>query len=116
MNDGYILEVLQYTSFEEARDSRTQPGLHHIGYMDAKFKTKADAAAYYDRHNAHMRPLNAHKTFSSDWDPVTKLAYIVRKAYVQIYLSVPPFNSSDASVCKYDDRGVCTEQSSRWLK
>jgi hypothetical protein len=54
----------------------------HIGYMKHKFKTKKEACDYYDKHNPHMRPLNAHNTYKSDWDPTTKLLYIVRKDYM----------------------------------
>ena len=46
--------------------------------MKAKFKSKNDAASYYDRNNTHMRPLNSNNDYRSDWDPETKLAYIVR--------------------------------------
>ena len=47
-----------------------------------KFKTKKDAVSYYDKHNPHMRSLNALKTYISDWDPNTKLLYIVRDDYL----------------------------------
>jgi len=52
--------------------------LEHVGYLRAVFRRKEDACSYYDKHNPHMRPLNAHKTFISDWDPDTRLLYIVR--------------------------------------
>jgi len=48
----------------------------HVGYMKKTFRTKKAAAEYYNTHNAHMRPLNAHNTWKSDWDPVTRLRYI----------------------------------------
>ena len=32
-------------------------------------------------HICSMRSLNAHKTYCSDWDPKTKLLYIVRDDY-----------------------------------
>lgn len=37
-----------------------------------------------------MRELNAHCDYKSDWEPNTKLLYIVRK-YYGIYMSIPPF-------------------------
>ena len=37
------------------------------------------AAEYYDENNPGMRGLNAHGTWRSDWDAVTKLAYAVRE-------------------------------------
>ena len=46
--------------------------------MNKKFKTKKDAVTYYDTNNPHMRSLNAHNDYRSDWDPETKLLYIVR--------------------------------------
>ena len=63
----------------------------HVGYMNATFRTRNDAAAYYDgHHNGRMRPLNAHGTWESDWDPDTRLKYIVRKDYM-LARTVPPF-------------------------
>ena len=53
-------------------------GRFHLGYMKKFFRTREDACEYYDRCNPHMRPLNAHGTYRSDWDPETHLFYIVR--------------------------------------
>ena len=80
----YVLEVLEFLT-EEAGDNGwlAQGGkLKHVGYMKGKFKTKTDAISYYDKHNPHMRSLNAHNTYKSDWDPHTKLLYIVRDDYL----------------------------------
>ena len=63
----YVLEVCEFSG----------EGIEHIGYMKGKFKTKDDAGSYYDRHNSHMRSLNSHNTYISDWDPNTKLLYIL---------------------------------------
>jgi len=49
--------------------------LEHVGYMNPIFNTKTDACSYYDRHNKHMRSLNAHDHYKSDWDPNTHLLY-----------------------------------------
>jgi hypothetical protein len=49
--------------------------------MKAKFRTKEDACSYYNRHNPHLRKINVFGTFKSDWDPITKLMYIVRENY-----------------------------------
>ena len=72
----YVLEVLQFIEDDGFRK------IKHIGYMKGKFKTKKDAADYYDRHNPHMRSLNAYNTYCSDWDPNTKLLYVVRDDYL----------------------------------
>ena len=79
----YVLEVLEFITEEEGDNGwLAQGGKHkHIGYMKGHFKTKKDAVSYYDRHNPHMRSLNAHNTYKSDWDPNTKLFYIVREDY-----------------------------------
>ena len=61
------------------------------------FKTKQRAADYYDQYNPHMRPLNAHHTWRSDWDPTTDLRYIVREYYSE-HLSIAPFNPNDEPV------------------
>ena len=72
--DRYVLEVLQFIIEKDG----AHPVKSHIGYMKGKFKTKKDAVSYYDKHNPHMRSLNAHNSYISDWDPNTKLLYIVR--------------------------------------
>ena len=70
---GYVLEVCEFTGGE----------LKHIGYMKGKFKTKKDAISYYNRYNPHMRSLNGDdNNYKSDWDPNTKLLYIVRVDYL----------------------------------
>jgi len=79
----YVLEVLEFITERDGYDGWLAQGgkYKHIGYMKGRFKTKKDACSYYDRHNPHMRPLNAHNTYKSDWDPKTKLFYIVRDDY-----------------------------------
>lgn len=79
----YVLEVLEFITEKEGQNGWVnQDGkIKHIGYMKGKFKTKKDAVSYYDRHNPHMRSLHAHNTYCSDWDPKTKLLYIVRDDY-----------------------------------
>ena len=60
--------------------------------MKKVFKTKKkEANDYYDKFNPHMRSLNAHNTWRSDWDPNTKLMYIVRKRFYE-YLKIPAFD------------------------
>ena len=81
----------------------------HVGYMRAKFKTKKDAYSYYDRHNPHMRPLNAHGTNKSDCDPVTHLFYIVRKDYGCV-CTIAPFSKTEEP----DTSGSVTTY--KWLK
>ena len=89
-NGLYVLEVIRVTTGINGKDE-------HIGYMKAKFKTKKDACSYYDRHNPHMRKLNAHGNYKSDWDPNTKLLYIVRKDYF-INDTIDPFNIQDLPI------------------
>ena len=48
----------------------------HIGYMDKQFKTRNDAKEYYLKHNKGMRKIISN---ISDWNPKTRLAYIIRK-------------------------------------
>ena len=93
----YVLEVVKFITKKDGENGWLQAGRHHIGYMKAKFKTKNDACSYYNRHNPHMRQLNAHNTYRSDWDPNTKLLYIVRKDHL-IIGDVPPFNLEDLPI------------------
>tara|TARA_B100000161_G_C33446079_1_gene366919 strand:+ start:309 stop:608 length:300 start_codon:yes stop_codon:yes gene_type:complete len=78
--NNYVLEVLEFITEKEGNNGWLVQGgkMKHIGYMKAKFKTKEDAVSYYNRNNPHMRSLNN----CSDWDPNTKLLYIIRDDYL----------------------------------
>mgnify|MGYP000194492654 CR=1 FL=1 len=95
----YSLEVLKFLVNKEGEEGwmKYAAKLKHMGYMDVCFRTKEEACSYYDRHNPHMRKLNAHGTFKSDWDPNTHLLYIVRE-YYGIVKTIPPFDPNDAIV------------------
>jgi len=86
----YTLEVLEFQPPEDYTSK-----YKHVGFMDARFRTKEDAVSYYDRHNPHMRSLNAHNTWVSDWDPKTHRAYVVR-VDIDVQSTVPPFDAADA--------------------
>ena len=66
-------------------------GIKHIGYIDCIFKTKKDACEYYDKHNPHMRSLNTHDNYKSDWDPNNKLLYTVEESIYPIICNLPLF-------------------------
>jgi hypothetical protein len=95
----WVLEVIRFITERDGADGWMVKGgkYEHIGYMKAKFRTKNDACAYYDRHNPHMRSLNARGTWKSDWDPNTHLLYIVRKDYWVID-TIAPFSENDLHV------------------
>jgi len=80
----YILEVQRFNNGES----------EHIGYINNLFNTKEEACNYYDKYNPHMRSLNAHDTWCSDWDPRTRLMYIVREHFYEC-LKVSPFEDND---------------------
>ena len=111
----WVLEVIEFiTEMDGENGWRALGGKYRpIGYMRARFKTKKDACTYYDRHNPHMRPLNAHKTFKSDWDPKTRRLYVVRKDYHCI-ATVPPFSKCDEPAVSATERGVNSVYN--WLK
>ena len=111
----YVLEVLEFITEKEGDNGWLAQGgeIKHIGYMKGKFKTKKDAVSYYDRNNTHMRSLNAHNTYISDWDPNTKLLYIVRDDYL-INATIDCFSIDDNSVDEINnDVGTNTW---KWLK
>lgn len=58
----YVLEVCKFISNPDGPEGWKIKGgkQEHIGYMQAKFKSKDDACSYYDRHNPHLRKINAH--------------------------------------------------------
>lgn len=95
----YVLEVVRFITNKDGPDGwlAKRGKYEHVGYMMAKFRTQNDACSYYDRHNSHMRALNAHGTLKSDWDPNTHLFYIVRCDYGMID-SIPPFDASDMPI------------------
>ena len=100
----FVLEVLEFITEKTGEHGWLAQGgkIKHKGYMKGNFKTKKDAVTYYDRHNPHMRSLNAHNTYISDWDPNTKLLYIVRDDYF--------INATIDCFCKKDNNEI------NWLK
>ena len=111
----YVLEVCEFIIDEDGDDGWLAQGgkIKHIGYMKGHFKTKKDAVSYYDRHNPHMRSLNAHNTYKSDWDPNTKLLYIVRKDYL-INATIDCFSIDDNTICESINGGASIKF--KWLK
>ena len=110
-----VLEVLEFITEKDGDNGWLAQGgkIKHIGYMKGKFKTKKDAVSYYDRHNPHMRSLNAHNTYASDWDPNTKLLYIVRDDYL-INATIDCFSIDDNSV--EEIKNGCGITKYKWLK
>jgi len=106
----YVLEVLQFITEREGSNGwLAQNGkMKHIGYMKGNFKTKQDAVTYYNRHNPHMRPLRKY-SYRSDWDPETKLLYIVRDDYL---------TNATIDCFSMDDNTEFTEgyTKNKWLK
>jgi hypothetical protein len=111
----YVLEVLEFITEKEGDNGWLAQGgkIKHIGYMKGHFKTKHDAVSYYDRHNPHMRSLNAHNTYESDWDPNTKLFYIVREDYY-INATIDCFSIDDNPFCEIINGSVSIK--GEWLK
>lgn len=91
----YVLEVCEFITEKEGDNGwlALETKIKHIGYMKGKFKTKKDAVSYYDKHNPHMRSLNVDN-YRSDWDPDTKLLYIVRDDYL-INMTIDCFSIED---------------------
>jgi hypothetical protein len=87
---AFILEVQKFNYQGNKLHPEWNGKCEHIGYMNIIFKSKQQACAYYDKHNPHMRSLNAHNTWRSDYDPNTYLLYIVRERGEE-YLKIPPF-------------------------
>jgi hypothetical protein len=106
----YVLEVLQILEDGDGEDGWKKQGgkFKHIGYMKGLFKRKIDAVSYYDRHNPNLRSLNAHNNYKSDWDPETKLFYIVRDDY-GIIATIDCFDVNDNPVrVEHESGGVST--------
>lgn len=87
----YILEVQKFNINGHNAYPEWNGKSEHIGYINKVFKTKQEASDYYDKFNPHMRSLNAHKNWCSDWDPTNScLMYIVREYFYE-YLKITPF-------------------------
>lgn len=86
----YILEVQRFDDLGHINYPHWNGKFDHVGYINKIFKSKQFACDYYDHYNPHMRLLNAHNNYCSDWDPETKLRYIVRE-YFDEFLKIPPF-------------------------
>ena len=82
--ENYALEV--------QRD--TPDGFEHVGYMRAHFSCPEDANEYYAIHNPRMRQITAFGSIFSDWDPDTKLRYVIRRND-RCKMTIAPFDSKD---------------------
>ena len=89
----YILEVQKFNINGHNDFPEWNGKSEHIGYVNKVFETKQDASNYYDKFNPHMRSLNTHKNWRSDWDPKTGLMYIVRERFYE-YLKISPFEDN----------------------
>jgi hypothetical protein len=80
---GYVLEVVKFISEKEGNDGWLNKGgkYEHVGYMKKSFSTKIKACEYYNNNNPHLRKINTHGNYQSDWDVNTKLFYVVRRDY-----------------------------------
>jgi hypothetical protein len=87
---SYILEVQQFVIDGDKIHPDWNGKKHHIGYMNKIFKTKTGASHYYHENNQHMRHITAEYNWCSDWDPKTKLVYVVRR-YTGEFLQISPF-------------------------
>lgn len=79
---NYILEV---------REFKEGFGFKHIGYINRLFNTEKKACCEYDKRFPRMRSLNAFSTLCSDWDPDTKLRYLIRPYNCEL-LTIEPFS------------------------
>lgn len=86
----YILEVQQFYIDGHVTHPEWNGKKEHIGYINKIFRTKKEACEYYHIHNKHLRVINSKSDWYSDYDPNTKLLYVVRK-YTGEYLKISPF-------------------------
>jgi len=112
----YVLEVCKFITEKEGENGWLKLGtkIKHIGYMKAKFSTKDAAVSYYNKNNVHMRSLKSSDgEYRSDWDPDTKLLYIVRKDHM-IYATVDCFSKQDNNNLIYLQDGVLKQKNYRF--
>jgi hypothetical protein len=87
----YILEVQEFHSDGHITHPEWNGKKEHIGYMNKIFTTKQKACDYYHMHNPHMRKISATFNWKSDWDPETKLLYVIRESTGE-FMKIPPFD------------------------
>jgi hypothetical protein len=93
MQNAYVLEAQRHIPPTFTTTGVVHKGIFmHEGYMDKVFTTKQQANRYYNQHNPHLRALNAHDTWRSDWDPATRLRYVVR-SYSGEIRTLPPWDN-----------------------
>ena len=85
----YILEVQQFFINGHNTHPEWNGKKEHVGYINKIFNTKKEACDYYYIHNQHMRVINLENDWCSDWDPQTKLLYVIRK-YTGEFLKISP--------------------------
>ena len=72
---GWLFEVQVMVEGNPIRCST----FHHVGYIAKTFSTKQAAADEYRAANPHMRSIQRETDWTSDWDPVTRRRFIIRK-------------------------------------
>lgn len=88
----FVLEVIKFIEERHGEKGWEKLGSKylHQGYMNKKFRTRKEACKYYRNHNPHMREITEESRYRSDWDPETKLLYIVREDH-WIHAGIPAF-------------------------
>ena len=103
MRSEHRLEVVRYIRDYDEADERGD-NFEHVGYRRARLRTKEKAASYYDRHNPHMRGLDAHGNWRSDWDANSHRMDIVRENH-HVNDNIAPFAPRDEPVVNRGAKG-----------
>ena len=97
-----MLEVQKFLDTNEMYKHFEETGFFgdylHVGYMNIVFQSIHEALTYYIKYNPHMRlilPSDEGDAYYSDWDPETKLRYVVRPFLGEVQ-TIEPFNKEDA--------------------
>jgi hypothetical protein len=88
----YILEVQFFHTDALEKHPEWNGKKEHIGYINKIFNSKEEASGYYHLYNQHMRKITSENNWCSDWDPSSKLLYVVRN-YTGEFLKIPPFST-----------------------
>ena len=98
----YMFEVQKYLETQEVYKNFEETGhfgdYQHVGYMNVVFRSIQSALLYYAKYNKHMREIQLFErqdALYSDWDPETKLRYVIRP-YIGEVQTIEPFNKDDA--------------------
>jgi hypothetical protein len=80
----YVFEVQKMYYELNNNNNEVIPKSWCVGHVNKVFETREEAEEYYEKLNPHMRPINKYKNWISDFDPETRLGYLIQEYSNQV--------------------------------